>query len=82
MKNNTIYFEDLLKIYSEETVEDIVEHWQNDIFTHPMTCLRHSDTVLKYKQGLLYCPEPNCWHTQNWMPKAVLSYWNEIEEGL
>ncbi len=82
MTANTIEFEDLLKIYDEETVEDIVDHWQNDPFTHPMVCYIHNDTLLKYEQGQLYCPEPGCQFHEHWIPIAVVNYWNEVDRDI
>lgn len=75
-----IEFEDLLKIYSEEAVTDIVNHWQNSIFTRALTCYEHNNSVMKYEKGQIYCPEPNCQYHQHWIPIAVVDYWNNVGE--
>lgn len=74
-----IEFEDLQKIYNDETIEDIVNYWQNDIFTHPILCTEHKRVVLKYVKGQLYCPEPGCQYHQHWIPIAIVDYWNEMK---
>lgn len=77
--DKTIELEDLIKLYGEETVADIVNHWQESIFVHPMTCHDHSDVSLIYEKGQMYCPEPNCQHHQHWIPSVVMQYWLDIE---
>lgn len=75
----TIELEDLINLYSDETVQDIVEHWQSDIFMHPMTCTEHPNVVLKYEKGILYCPEKECFYHQHYIPTIVLKFWEEVE---
>jgi hypothetical protein len=75
----TIELDDLVAIYSEETVEDIINHWQNDIFTYALVCPEHFPILLQYKKGQLYCPIPNCQYHQHWIAEIVLRHWNSLE---
>jgi len=79
MSLNTIKLEDLLKIYSDETVLDIIEHWQSDIFVHPLTCFNHGDISMLYRDGKLHCQEKDCQYNQDWIPMVVLKYWKDGE---
>jgi hypothetical protein len=71
----TIEIADLLEEYGEEIVIEIIKIWQNDPFLHSLTCKIHSNVVLQYENGILYCPRPYCSYHQHWIPTVLVKYW-------
>jgi|WetSurSiteA1Bulk_404760.scaffolds.fasta_scaffold06411_3 hypothetical protein len=74
-----VELENLIKQYGEDCVKDIISNWQNNPSVHPLTCIEHNSSSLKYSYGKLYCTEKNCTYYQHWIPSTVIKQW---EAGL